>query len=210
MNSADRLKDDGAKTELHRRVKSTASFRDVPAFLELENDEFFILSFESVSESRESRCRGGKLEAGFGESKQRRRAKGKRLENRAAIPTKEEDREGDRKVFSDLNGKENRRRNSNDRKRNSTNKAKDSTVSLVPKKIPCQKQNVVGSEAVKPRKLKNSDNVVKNGLRTKKKENNSQVVKPVKPELNSQDSSPVSVLNCGQFLVDPEVPISGK
>jgi hypothetical protein len=42
----------------HRRVKSTLSFREMPTFLEVENKEYFVLSFENIgSESKKVRSK---------------------------------------------------------------------------------------------------------------------------------------------------------
>ncbi|XP_038896059.1 uncharacterized protein LOC120084230 [Benincasa hispida] len=41
----------------HQRVRSTLSFREVPTFLELENEEYFILSFEGESKSKEFKAK---------------------------------------------------------------------------------------------------------------------------------------------------------
>nr|POF25259.1 hypothetical protein CFP56_34080 [Quercus suber] len=47
MNSADHLDGFDQMQGQHRKVKSTLSFREVPTFLELENENFLVLSFEN-------------------------------------------------------------------------------------------------------------------------------------------------------------------
>ncbi|PON85471.1 hypothetical protein TorRG33x02_187510 [Trema orientale] len=179
MNSADRLSGFGDPKK-HRRSKSTTSFREMPAFLELENEEFFILSFENVSERREIRSKEAKREMGFGELRQRVGRKGERAENGV----------GERRVLSDLNGKEMQRRRSSFDKGTSI-PTRNSTV----------KRHVVSDQVASSNGVKRSSN---------KKKKNSQAVKTVlEPnQCTSEDSSPVSVLDCGQFLIDPEAPIS--
>ena len=190
MNSVDGLSGFG-DPKLHRRVKSTTSFRHMPEFLELEDEEFFILSFEK----KEIRSKEVKCELGCGELNQRRKKKGERVEN-----GKER-----RKVVSDLNREalQRKRRSSFDKRsdnnkignNNSGNVCKDSTV----------KRHVVSNQVAPSHGLKRSLN------KKKKKKTNSQDVKRVEHDHStSEDSSPVSVLDCGQFLVDPEVPVSGN
>ncbi|KAI4305285.1 hypothetical protein L6164_028658 [Bauhinia variegata] len=67
---------------LHKRVKSTLSFREVPPFVELENENFFILCFENVRESKEFRSKGKKTEMGSVELRQKRSERKKMKENR--------------------------------------------------------------------------------------------------------------------------------
>ncbi|MED6115378.1 hypothetical protein PIB30_089891 [Stylosanthes scabra] len=47
MNSVDCLGEGNRMDGLHKRVKSTLSFRELPTFLLLENENFFVLSFEN-------------------------------------------------------------------------------------------------------------------------------------------------------------------
>ncbi|XP_062083365.1 uncharacterized protein LOC133789580 [Humulus lupulus] len=195
MNSADRVP--GSDDSMHRRVKSTTSFREIPAFLELESEEFFILSFENVSERRGIRSKEAKRGKGFGEAKQRREKKSERVENGEEV----------RKVLRDLNGKvlqSSRRRSSTTKVNCNNNNGKDSTVT----RNSNVKRHVVSDQVELP-------TVVKPSLNKKKKKNitNFQGVRTVEEQpdpqqCTSEDASPVSVLDCGQFLIDPEVPIS--
>ncbi|KAJ6691938.1 hypothetical protein OIU79_013836 [Salix purpurea] len=60
----------------HRRVRSTLSFRERPTFLEVENKEYFVLSFENIGgESKKVRSKEKKCEVGSGELKGKRREK---------------------------------------------------------------------------------------------------------------------------------------
>lgn len=64
----------------HTRVKSsTLSILEVPTFFEVENDEFFVLSFGNGNEDEEKRSRRKKFGMGPGELKQRR---GERCRNK--------------------------------------------------------------------------------------------------------------------------------
>lgn len=215
MNSVDRLAGFDPNEAQHRRVKSTLSFREVPAFVELENEKFFELSFEK---GKELRSKGRKCDLGFGELKKTRTERSKKMENRREKVVVEEEEVEKRKVSSDLNGKEMmfRRRNRISDKPamnkvcNNGRVRASSITSAISK----------NSEAVRSgRPMKNQEQVfnggkssTKNLKQTKKKKKTTRsyhVVECVEAECNSEDSSPVSVLDSGKFLVDPEVPISG-
>ncbi|KAF3454253.1 hypothetical protein FNV43_RR04700 [Rhamnella rubrinervis] len=211
MNSVDRLAGFDPNQVQHRRVKSTLSFREVPAFVELENEEFYVLSFEK---GKELRSRGRKCKLGFEEMKKTRTERSKKLENRREKVVVDEEDVEKRKVLSDLNGKEMmlRRRNRISDKpamnkvcNNGRDRASRITCAIMK-----------NSEAKRCRKsMKNREQVINSGksstrnLKQKKKTTRSHhVVECVEPECNSEDSSPVSVLDSGKFLVDPQVPIS--
>lgn len=219
MNSTDRLAgyyDSKQQGQHHRRAKSTVSFRETAEFVELGNEEFFILSFENVSKSKKFRP---KCEAGCGELRQRRTGKVRKVDN-IAETKKKDDQEWKRKVLSDLNGKE----SCSDKRTNKVGnnvKVKDSKTSSVSTKTSSRKQHFVGSEAVKSRTPEKTDqvylpsngvkpNLNKNKKKNSKKKTNSQAGNLVESESTSEDSSPVSVLDCGSFLIDPQVPISGN
>ncbi|KAJ6716061.1 hypothetical protein OIU74_008740 [Salix koriyanagi] len=60
----------------HRRVRSTLSFRERPTFLEVENKEYFVLSFENIGgESKKVRSKERKCEVGSGELKGEKKRK---------------------------------------------------------------------------------------------------------------------------------------
>ncbi|GFS39265.1 hypothetical protein Acr_00g0061990 [Actinidia rufa] len=54
----------------HRRAKTALSFRELPAFL--ENEEFFILSFENLGKNKEFGSRGSRSEMGSAKLKRRK------------------------------------------------------------------------------------------------------------------------------------------
>lgn len=56
---------------LHKRVKSTLPFTEVPTFLLLENENFWVLSFEKEGENKEFKSNVIKREIGFAELKQK-------------------------------------------------------------------------------------------------------------------------------------------
>lgn len=184
MNSVDRFAgggDDPMQAQ-HCKVKSTQSFREMPTFLELENEEFFILSFENESKGKEMRSKGRKGEMGCREGKQKRAGKSKNKENiteREAQKKKKQVQEGkNRRVLKDLNGREILRSRSRSSSDNPSNK--------------------VG----------NSNGIIKDS-KSASIPTICDVLKNVESECSSEDLSPVSVLDCGQFLVDPEAPTSG-
>lgn len=132
---------DRMRAEL-RRVKSTLSFRDVPmpTFFELENEDFFVLSFENgrSDDKEEKRLKEKICEKGFGELKQ----------------------SFDFLEFSTPN---------------------------------------IGNE------VRSYDGAK---LRKKKKKKKKMKVKIVELECSSEESSPVSVLDFDQFIIDHEVTAS--
>lgn len=153
MNSADYKQDTDSHVHVkHRRVNSTLSFRDMPTYFELENEEFFVLSFEKGSETKELRSKGRKC------SEQ---------------------------------SKENRVEKTPDKK----NKQGPESERVL---------NVINDEKL-------NRTVVPGGakLRKKKKKTQHRVAQNVEPECSSEDSSPVSVLDFDQFIIDHGVPVSG-
>lgn len=212
MNSMDRLAGFDPNQGKHRKVKSTLSFREVPTYVELENEEYFVLSFEK---GKELRSKGKESETGFGELKQKRTERSKKLEKKGEKVAVDEEEEEKRRVLSDLNGKETlRRRRSRVTDKPPINKVsnnggvRDSSIASAITK---------NSEAVRSRKPMNQEQVFNGGKsstknknqKKNKKKTNFHVVETVETECNSDDSSPVSVLDFDKFLVDHEVPISG-
>ncbi|KAJ7959827.1 transcriptional regulator ATRX-like isoform X2 [Quillaja saponaria] len=185
MNSMDYLGQLDQKLSLHRRAKSTLSSLDVPTFLELENDNFFILRFESGSGNTEFGPRRRKSELGSGELKQRRAERCKNKENRTEGVSVKKDRQKLSMRLSDKSSK-----NVND-----DGCLKEITNTLPPVKGPTQKPNVA-SEAAKSSKLMDRKEVV-NGerLRGRKKKTICGSAKKIELDNNSEDLSPISVLD---------------
>ncbi|OWM66695.1 hypothetical protein CDL15_Pgr010346 [Punica granatum] len=138
----------------HRRVKTSQSFRETQAYLELEDGEFFVLSFEGGSESKELW------------SKQRRFKKGKtdRRKTDEKSPA-ERDNAGNRCCS---------------RPGNATDLSEEA-----------DRVNIVGT--TKPRRKHKGCG--RSDLRIKKME---------AEECSSEDASPVSVLDFGEWITDPE------
>ncbi|XP_068337138.1 uncharacterized protein [Pyrus communis] len=156
MTSVDRF-------DKRRGMKSTRSFREMPTFLELENEEFFILSFENERKSKETESKGRKCEKRRSQKTENRRER--KAENKKQL------QEGQsRRALNDLNGKEML-------KSRSTSCEDSKSTSIAAKTI-------------------------------EKKKTICDVLKYVESEFSSEDLSPVSVLDGGQFLVDTEIPSS--
>ncbi|KAF5446714.1 hypothetical protein F2P56_032318 [Juglans regia] len=224
MNSADHLAGFDPMQGQHRRVKSTLSFREMPTFLELENDNFLILSFENGGRSTELRSRGRNSDLSFGESKQRRAERCKKVENRTdrvsekkkkkKIDNNKEDRE-DEKVLDNLDEREKRSKRISDKaieKAGNNGKAEGSTITPSPSKRTNEKRQIA-IETVKMSISSNHGEVINGGkLRKKKKKKKKKqspcVVQKAEPECSSEDSSPVSVLDFGHFLIDRVIPTS--
>ncbi|KAF8397275.1 hypothetical protein HHK36_016187 [Tetracentron sinense] len=191
---------------IHRRVRTSLSFREVPTFLQLENEDFFFLSFENLSETKELGLKGKKSEMGFRELKQRRAERSENKENRREklpekkIDKKKEDRETNKKVCSE---REKPRKKISDkaspsRKFGNGHEIKESGSTPKPR---------VTANAEDPSKPTNHRQV-SGGAKFAKKKKNGSAVKKVEAECNSENSSPVSVLDIGDFLNDTETPLS--
>lgn len=211
MNSANYLQECDEMQGKHRRVKTSLSFRELPTFLELENDEFFILSFENVVKTKDLRSKGRNSEVGFGELKQRRAKKSKNKESRTEdVPEKRknEDQETRKKVSIE---KENLIRRVSDKPTQLVGdkcKVEESTNILQPTTTDSTPKPCTASDVVKP--LKPTDHKeVCDAAKSRKKIKNRSAVKKVVPESGSEDSSPVSVFDFEEFLFDLEDPISG-
>uniref|UniRef100_A0A6N2L1R2 DUF3741 domain-containing protein n=1 Tax=Salix viminalis TaxID=40686 RepID=A0A6N2L1R2_SALVM len=184
----------------HRRVRSTLSFRERPTFLEVENKEYFVLSFESIGgESKKVRSKERKCEVGSGELKEKRREKSKRKENRREKVVESERRGSKEKikkmVLRDLNEPELSNRiledHNPDQEVDNGGKIKDSPAHL------SLKDSEVFSLENKWLLYHEEVSGMGAGLRKTNKK--------TKAEFSSQDSSPVSVLDFDQFIDDPEV-----
>ncbi|KAK9998352.1 hypothetical protein SO802_017955 [Lithocarpus litseifolius] len=209
MNSADHLAGFDQMQGQHRRVNSTLSFRELPTFLELENENFLVLSFENGGERKELRS----------ELKQRRAEICKNSENRTERLSEKNKKKnynkGDqgtsRKVLNDLNEqeKQSKRISVSDKPVEKVcNNVKESTITTSPAKNSHEKPHVVASEAVKSSKPVSHNEVFHNGKprrKKKKKKTSPCLVQLVESDCSSEDSSPVSVLKFDHFLFDPQV-----
>ncbi|XP_010253757.1 PREDICTED: uncharacterized protein LOC104594907 [Nelumbo nucifera] len=203
----------------HRRVRTSLSFREASTFLQLENEDFLLLSFENVRETNELRCKGRKCETGFGELKQRKTemSRNNNKENRKERieekknKTNKEDKENRKRVHSE---KEKPERRISDRRplREVSNRCdiKDQGSTKLPQKKDAHtNQNALRKTGSPPKPTKHKDVSEKAKLAKKKKSNNNaSSTKKVETECNSENSSPVSVLDLTSFLVDSETPLS--
>ncbi|XP_040993908.1 uncharacterized protein LOC121240519 [Juglans microcarpa x Juglans regia] len=216
MNSENHLAGFDPMQGQNRRVKSTLSFREIPTFLELENENFLILSLENGGGSKEFRSKGRKSELGLGELRQRRAERCKTVENKAGRLQEmknnncyEGEQESEKKVLDNLKEREKCSKRIPDKpipKVGNNGKARGSTISPSPSKSSNEKANVA-MEAVKTPIPSNHKEVLNRGRpRKKKKKINPCVVQKVESEFSSEDSSPVSVLDSGHFLFDPAFP----
>ncbi|XVF31987.1 hypothetical protein REPUB_Repub17cG0042900 [Reevesia pubescens] len=173
----------------HRRVKSTLSFRDMLTYLELENKEFFVLSFEKGSEKKELRSIGRKCKGGDGELKQRKKK------------NEEDDQEhaNSKRVLNVLN-EEKLNRRIVDKPKEEVAKCNDF---FLEKPI----MIIKGQECSKCVDKKAMLDGAK--LRKKRKKIKHHIAKNVEPVCSSEDSSLVSVLDFDQFIIDHDVLTSG-
>ncbi|KAE8729426.1 Zinc finger family protein [Hibiscus syriacus] len=181
MNSADYKQDSGSIHGKHRRLNSTLSFRDMPTYIELENEKFFVLSFEKRSERKEQRSKQGS-----GELKQRKVDKENRGEKVPDKKIKEDDEQANQRVLNVMDEEKTNRR----------------IVEKANKEMAiCREANDLCLE----KKAAMSDGMK---LKKKKKKINHPGTPNVEPECSSEDSSPVSVLVFDQFINDHDVSTS--
>ncbi|KAK1357137.1 VARLMGL domain-containing protein [Heracleum sosnowskyi] len=179
--SMDSLRDVELVQRKHRHVKSTMSFRDAPTFLELEDEDFFILSFECPGKNKESRSKLGKSDLGFSEMRTKR----------------SEMKNGDKRQ-SRLSDKENKDYVSDNNSKH-------------PRKVVCPMQNChenSSSPEIQTQQIKKPINKVETiggRLRKKKKDQNCSPVKKVETECDSENASPVSVLEFSELPIEFEV-----
>ncbi|KAJ6895652.1 hypothetical protein NC651_022000 [Populus alba x Populus x berolinensis] len=207
MNSVEFRGESDRMQGQHRRVKSTLSFREMPTFLEVENKEYFVLSFETIgSESKKVRSKERKCEVRSGELKEKRREKCKRKENRREKAVEAEKRESEEKinkmVLKVLKESELSNRILEDHKPaqevGNGGKIEDTPAHM----------SLKGSEIVylENKWLYHKEvSGIGAELRRRNKKTKGCAFKNEEAEFSSQDSSPVSVLDFDQFIVDPEV-----
>ncbi|XWS52980.1 hypothetical protein CRYUN_Cryun11dG0118600 [Craigia yunnanensis] len=195
MNSADFKQDTDSIHGKHRRVNSTLSFRDMPTYFELENEEFFVLSFEKGSERKELRSKGRKCQEGSEELKENIAEKVPEKKNK-------EDHEQASKRFLNVMNEEKLNRRIVDKPNQKVAKCSEVNDFCLEKPIVIIKD------------LECSNYVDKKGmpdgakLRKKKKKIQNHVAQNVEPECSSEDSSPVSVLDFDPFINNHDVPTS--
>ncbi|KAL1827453.1 hypothetical protein ACET3Z_005865 [Daucus carota] len=190
--SMDSLRDVELVQSKHRHVKSTLSFRDGPSFLELEDEEFFILSFESGGKNKDSRSNSRKSDLGISEMRTKR----------------SEIKHGDKiksKIKSRLSAE------NCDKENQGTNQVSEKNCKH-PRAVLCPikncHENLSSPGTVKQKIKKPINNVEPKGsrLRKKKKDQKCSPVKNLETECDSKNSSPVSVLEFSELPIEFGVP----
>ncbi|XAR58906.1 hypothetical protein NMG60_11014480, partial [Bertholletia excelsa] len=162
----------------HRRVKSSLSFREPPTFLELE--DFFVLSFEKEFKAKASRHKKGSAEF-------RRKRTDRRRESVCEEKKKENQEPHDVVMSEKLNG-----RTSGRKVLQPVNKCNESL-------------DTAGE--VKQSKATNHGENLKGG-KQRKVEENIPMTKNFETESSSENSSPVSVLDFCEAIIDSGAPSS--
>ncbi|TKY56477.1 hypothetical protein E2542_SST20922 [Spatholobus suberectus] len=182
MNSVDYLGECKRMEGLHRRVKSS-SFREVPTFHLLENDNFLVLSFESGCDGGEFRSKGSKKEKCLKERGQFKKNKREKVH----------DEKGN---LSDMSSA-----NVGDHGKHKLQLANTSTLFMA-----CDEKEYSDSETarfshtVKRKEVTNGEKV-----KRRKKGTNRYAEKKVDTECSSEDSSPVSVFDFEREAPETEV-----
>ncbi|KAL5710236.1 hypothetical protein ACHQM5_020825 [Ranunculus cassubicifolius] len=164
VNSGDYIVE--SERQQHRRVKSSSSFRERPSFLEKEDDEFLVLSFENEIKEHER------------SSKQRRRR-------------------------HSGNGNKENRGVELDGSRNENNCDNKISRGKQRRKVSNRSSGVAGGSNL------NSSTNKKNHRKLQASTNVKSSLKEVELECNSDNASPVSVLDLNEFTSEPESPLSG-
>ncbi|CAK9180510.1 unnamed protein product [Ilex paraguariensis] len=202
MNSMDVMREFKSIQGRHRRVQS---FREAPTFVELEDEQFLILSFETGGETKELRSKSRDSEKGFGELKHRRAEKWKnKNKRRQTVYEKNKENQDANKGSAEKVNRVVTPKPS--QKVRNGGKVKDSSNILRPtKKFEANLQLAVEVEK-QSKPIKNKQNL--EGGRSRKKKENNLPIERVERNSDSENTSPVSVLDFGDFPIDPEVPTS--
>lgn len=189
MNSMDCWPDSEAMQGKHRRVKSSLSFRETPVFFEMENEEYLLLSFGNEGETKKLRQKERKCEMGSGGLRQRTRERcGNKNTRRQRVSEKKDKEDGDARKNVPI-GKENTNRR----------------VSDQPSQMVCNNGEVKdfpAQDSFKKPQVSSED-----GAKLRDKKKSRSATEKVEPECSSENSSPVSVLDFGECINDPELPI---
>jgi hypothetical protein len=185
VNFADYLLEfDLTQAQQHRRVRTSVSFREVPTLSHHQNRDFLVVCLNDGDESTKGmRSKVRKSEVGFGEMKQRKEQRSKNKESRR-----------EKEV---VKKKENRGNN------------KISKLRDEPRRIPTNLSSKVGNGKTKSAlKPKNQKKPFVEHKFTRKRRVQPLAVK-VEPECDSQNTSPVSVLDVNDCPMQQERDISG-
>lgn len=179
----------------HRKVKSTLSFRDAPTFLELENEDFFILSFESERENNlGSRPRRSDLSLLAPRTKRSQNKNGdKKTRGRNAQECDKENQENNKVSDKKLQGVPGHNNS-------------DDTRTVV---CPVKKNSKIVKQQIKKPVDSNKTRERGKSRKTKKKEQNCSSLKYIETDSDSENASPVSVLDFSELATQFEVPFSG-
>ncbi|KAI4318196.1 hypothetical protein L6164_025993 [Bauhinia variegata] len=196
MNSVDYLGESNSIRGLHRRVKSTLSFREVPPFVELENENFFILSFENVRESKEFRSKGKKTEMSSSGLKQKRMERQKMKEHSRENVSQEKILNEKEKLRRRVCEKSPRNVPGNVSKlREITNTVSRFRISSENKYFNSEAGKLSpSSKSIKHKEILNGEKL-KSRKKKEKKKTSCSTKKKTELDCNLQESSPVSVLD---------------
>ncbi|KAF9599408.1 hypothetical protein IFM89_036988 [Coptis chinensis] len=186
----------------HRRVKSSLSFREMPSFSQDDDEEFLVLSFENVHETKELVSNEVKSEMACPLNRHRRQRRDDRVENKEnrrhkTVPAGKNESQED-------NSKNNSKKLDKPKWKISDRPSQDLSGCDDNKHYNLNSShNVKDHRQTDPLKTRNQKGEQdSNGTQLAEKSNNRHAVKEV--ECNSQNSSPVSVLDLNEFVSEPE------
>ncbi|KAK9986124.1 hypothetical protein SO802_031075 [Lithocarpus litseifolius] len=199
MNFADYMLEFDLSQAQHRRVRTSVSFREVPTLSHQKSHDFLVVCLNEVDESETKgsmRSKVRKSEMGFADMKQGKEQRSKNKENKRASQVNNKIsklRDEPRRVStkSNLSSKLGNGSNSNGAKR----------LSLVPThKKKEYRNNVASLKAKSPSKPINQKKLLVEPKVTRRRKVQHLAVK-VEPDSDSQNSSPVSVLEVSDCIM---------
>lgn len=210
MNSVDLMKELKSIQEKHRRVKS---FREIPTFVELQDEDFFILSFENADEIGKLGAKSRKVEMCSVQKQTKQsinggNSKSKNSKRRESVYEKNKENLVTRTVSNENpDGAINSRKASQVVVRADDTKLKDSSNILRSTNSSCQNSfaEKEAAKLAKPINHKPETELQLGRRRMKKRKDDCLPVKKIETESDSENSSPSSVLDIMKFPGDPEV-----
>lgn len=202
VNFADYMLEFDLTQAQHRRVRTSVSFREVPTLSHQKSHDFLVVCLNEVDESETKgsmRTKVRKSEMGFGDMKQRKEQRSKNKENMRASQVNNKIsklRDEPRRVSTKFN------LSSKAGNGSSSNGAKRLSLVPAPKKKE-YRNNVASLKAKSPSKPINQKKLLVEPKFTRRRKVQHLAVK-VEPDSDSQNSSPVSVLEVSDCTMQQE------
>ncbi|KAL5806898.1 hypothetical protein ACOSQ4_029631 [Xanthoceras sorbifolium] len=196
------LKFDLSQATLHRRVRTSVSFREVPTPLHQQNNDLFVMYLDGVDEKKQMGSKVRKSGVEIGDLKQKEEKSKKNTRERLVVK-KKESQEKSKRVSKFIDEPRRVSVKKHSKINNSCKGAKD-LGAVLPSKKPFNRESgaiLKKRSPVKP-------------IRQKEALSRSKVTEKIKEleaaECSSENSSPVSVLDVSDFSIYDDTPFSEK